>query len=244
MEDPKQRRIKSFVLRTGRMTARQKSALEHLWSKYALGPKFGAELSAWPDSFDYSAIFNRDAPLILEIGFGMGDSLVEMAYHNPDNNYLGIEVHTPGIGSILNSIEARQLSNLRIFHADAILLLQQFIANNSLSGVCLFFPDPWHKKRHHKRRIVNSEFVQLIHQKLQPNGFFHMATDWENYAEHMLETMQKDLHFVNQSANSSYIERPIWRPETKFEKRGVRLGHGVWDLLFRKNNSNKNVTKP
>jgi len=234
MENPKQRRIKSFVLRTGRMTTRQKDALDNLWSKYALGPRFGDDLSAIHDAFNFAEIFNNTSPLILEIGFGMGNSLVEMAAQNPGNNYLGIEVHTPGIGSILNSIEEHQLSNIKIFHADAIQVLEKFIQDSSLAGVCLFFPDPWHKKRHNKRRIVNSEFIQLIGQKLHKDGFFHMATDWENYAEHMLEVMQKNLHFINQASDNRYIERPSWRPETKFEKRGVSLGHGVWDLLFRK----------
>jgi len=234
MENMIQRRIKSFVLRTGRMTTRQKDALDNLWSKYALGPRFGEDLSTYQEKFDFKDIFGNNAPLILEIGFGMGTSLVEMAAQNPNNNYLGIEVHTPGIGSILNSIEEQQLSNIKIFHADAILVLEQFILDNSLAGVCLFFPDPWHKKRHNKRRIVNQEFVQRIYQKLQPDGFFHMATDWENYADHMLKVMQANPVFANQSKNNDYIERPTWRPETKFEKRGVRLGHGVWDLLFRK----------
>lgn len=236
MENNKQRRIKSFVLRTGRMTARQKNAFDLYWPLYGLGPTYGADASEWPEAFNFSEIFPNRSPLILEIGFGMGDSLAKMAANNPENNYLGVEVHPPGVGSILNLIAEQKLSNIRIFHADAVQLLQQFIANESLAGVCLFFPDPWHKKRHHKRRIVNPDFVHLLQQKLQADGFFHMATDWENYAEHMLDVMQKNLHFVNQSRDNSYIERPDWRPETKFEKRGVRLGHGVWDLLFRKKN--------
>lgn len=220
------RNIKSYVLRSGRMTPGQEKAYRKLWQLY------GIEADA--QSIDFSWIFGRQAPVILEIGFGMGGSLIEMAANNPDNNYLGIEVHKPGVGRLLGNIGEKELTNLRVMNFDAVEVLHNQIENETLTAVYLFFPDPWHKKRHHKRRIVQDDFVQLIREKLLPHGQFHMATDWEHYAEQMLETMSKATGFKNCARNGEYIARPDYRPITKFERRGERLGHGVWDILFEK----------
>jgi tRNA (guanine-N7-)-methyltransferase len=218
------RKIRSFVLREGRLTKGQQNALDNHW------PTFG--LNYQDASLNLIEVFGRDAPVVLEIGFGMGKSLVEMALNAPDKNFIGIEVHKPGVGACLGDAAAADLKNLRLFEHDAVEVLNDTIADNSLSTVQLFFPDPWHKKRHHKRRIVQSEFVQLLRQKLQIGGVFHMATDWQNYAEHMLDIMRCAEGFTNLSATDDYVERPEQRPLTKFEQRGQRLGHGVWDLMF------------
>ncbi len=224
------RSIKSFVIRSGRMTAGQLKAYTELWSIYGV--------EAGSSELDFSEIFAASAPVILEIGFGMGDSLLAMAERNPENNYLGIEVHKPGVGRLLGNIAERQLSNIRVMQCDAVQVLEKQIKNHSLQAVYLFFPDPWHKTKHRKRRIVKDEFVQLIGQKLEKNGFFHMATDWKPYALQMLNTMQRSAGFKNCAAsgknNGGYIPRPDYRPMTKFERRGERLGHGVWDILFKK----------
>jgi tRNA (guanine-N7-)-methyltransferase len=241
------RRIKSFVLRQGRMTAGQQLAYDNLWSKYGIGDKLGekndieAKGKQPPEVLlNFQKIFNNSNPVHLEIGFGMGDSLIEMASCAADRNFLGIEVHTPGIGRILQRIEEQQLTNLRVFHADAIEILEQQIPLSSLSAVYLYFPDPWHKRRHNKRRIVSKEFIQLVDSHLQIDGIFHMATDWQDYAIHMLKEMTQTIkehsfiNLLNQSPNDDYIERPVWRPETKFEGKGLRKGHQIWDLLYKK----------
>ena len=224
------RSIKSFVIRSGRMTAGQLKAYEHLWDKYGV--------EAGESELDFSEIFTRAAPVILEIGFGMGDSLLAMAERYPENNYLGIEVHKPGVGRLLGNIAEHNVSNLKVMQSDAVQVLKKQIKDHSLQAVYLFFPDPWHKKRHHKRRIVKDEFVQLVGQKLQTHGYFHMATDWEDYSRQMLKTMQRASGFKNCAVdcvtNGGYIPRPDYRPVTKFERRGERLGHGVWDILFKK----------
>jgi len=217
-------RIKSFALRQGRLSTAQQHALETLW------PQFGLEVDNEP--LDFTEVFQREAPTIVEIGFGMGKSLAEMAETNPDINYIGIEVHRPGVGALLRLINEKNLSNIRIFNHDAIEVLEQKIPKNSLAGLYLFFPDPWHKKRHHKRRIVQPEFVQNIAQHLKPGGHFHMATDWEDYAEHMMEVMSNASDYRNTAGENAYTPRPDYRPLTKFEQRGQRLGHGVWDLIF------------
>src|SRR5699024_242846 len=173
-------------------------------------------------------------PLVLEIGFGMGHSFVEMAHNEPEINFLGIEVHLPGVGACLALAEEEQVENIRVMCHDAIEVLQNCIADNSLHRVQLFFPDPWHKTKHHKRRIVQPAFVQLLHRKLAPQGVLHMATDWQNYAEHMLEVMKDAEGYRNLSTTGDYVPRPSNRPLTKFEKRGQRLGHGIWDLQFQK----------
>ena len=220
------RRIRSFVLREGRLTKGQQHALDNYWADY------GVDYQA--TELDLSTLFGRDNHKVLEIGFGMGKSLVQMAKNAADKDFIGIEVHRPGVGAFPADAVAQQVKNLKVFEHDAVEVLEHMIADNSLDTVQLFFPDPWHKKRHHKRRIVQPEFVQLLRRKLKPGGVFHMATDWENYAEHMLEVMSAAEGFSNLSADNSYIERPEHRPLTKFEQRGQRLGHGVWDLMFKK----------
>ena len=177
-------------------------------------------------------VFANSNPVVLEIGFGMGKSLVEMAKNNPDLNYLGVEVHRPGVGACIALAQETGVSNLKVYEHDAIEVLADCIPNGSLAKVQLFFPDPWHKKKHHKRRIVSAEFVETIRQKLQVGGVFHMATDWQNYAECMLEDMQQAQGYKNLSKTNDYVPRPDSRPLTKFENRGQRLGHGVWDLQF------------
>ncbi len=228
-EQPKYlRRIRSFVLREGRLTKGQQRSLELFW------PTMGLEHQAQP--YDFSQVFGRNADLVLEIGFGMGKSLVAMAKAAPELDFIGIEVHKPGVGACLGEAEAEGVSNLRLFEHDAVEILNDSIADNSLTTVQLFFPDPWHKTRHHKRRIVQMEFVQLLRRKLKPGGVFHMATDWENYAEHMLEVMTAAEGYQNLATDQQYVPRPDNRPLTKFENRGVKLGHGVWDLMFKKIN--------
>jgi tRNA (guanine-N7-)-methyltransferase len=218
-------RIKSFVRRKGRVTPGQNFALENHWERYCLDPQ---------KDVNFVEIFGNDAALILEIGFGNGDSLAKMAAANPDKNYLGIEVHRPGVGHLLMLIEQMGLSNVRIYCHDAIEILEQRVPDESLAGLHLFFPDPWHKKKHHKRRIVRESFVELLARKLVLSGYFHAATDWENYAEWMLEILNRTPQFENLSPTQTVCERPDYRPLTKFEQRGIRLGHGVWDVMFKK----------
>jgi tRNA (guanine-N7-)-methyltransferase len=218
------RKIRSFMRRQGRATASQKNALETLWDKYCLNPT---------QSYNFSEVFHREAPLILEIGFGNGDSLAAMAEANPHLNYLGIEVHKPGIGHLLLLLEQKNLNNVKIYHHDAIEILEQQIPDHSLAGVQLFFPDPWQKRCHHKRRIVKPSFVELLTKKLMTGGYFHAATDWEHYAKEMLTIISANEKLVNTSKSHTYCDRPASRPLTKFEQRGVRLGHGVWDLIFK-----------
>ncbi len=222
------RTIKSYVVRSGRMTPGQEKAFADLWSVY------GIEGSDTESLLDFEQLFARKAPVIVEIGFGMGDSLIEVAADHPENNYIGIEVHRPGVGRLLGNIGERALTNLRVIQFDAVEVLKNQIPDNSLSAVYLFFPDPWHKRRHHKRRIVQDDFIQLIRKKLVPQGQFHMATDWEHYARQMLDSMLKAPGFSNCAADGAYMPRPEYRPKTKFERRGERLGHGVWDILFEK----------
>ncbi|QKI90098.1 tRNA (guanosine(46)-N7)-methyltransferase TrmB [Thiomicrorhabdus xiamenensis] len=217
-------RIRSFALRQGRLTASQEKALNEHWPEFGLEVKNGM--------LDFSEVFGRQAPTIVEIGFGMGKSLAEMAEANPHNNYIGVEVHKPGVGALLKLIEEKKLSNVRIFNHDAIEVLEQCIPKDSLDGVYLFFPDPWHKKRHHKRRIVQPAFAATIAEHLKIGGQFHMATDWENYSEHMMEVMSEAPAYRNVSGKGQFTPRPDYRPLTKFEQRGHRLGHGVWDLIF------------
>lgn len=219
-------KIRSFVKREGRLTKGQEKAIEEHWPTMGLVHADGM--------LDFQQVFGRTAPVVLEIGFGMGKSLVEMAKNAPDKDFIGIEVHRPGVGTCLAEAAEANLTNLRVFEHDAVEVLADCIADNSLHTVQLFFPDPWHKKRHHKRRIVQPEFVEKLRVKLQQGGVFHMATDWENYAEHMLEVMQNASGFKNLSSTNDYVARPSHRPLTKFEQRGQRLGHGVWDLMFQR----------
>ncbi len=218
------RRIRSFVRREGRLTPGQQRAMDVLFPRFGLEPEDGP--------FELDAIFGRSAPRILEIGFGNGESLAEIARHHPENDYIGIEVHRPGVGHLLRKIEELGLSNLRVVCADAVEVLEHNIPDGSLDGLYLFFPDPWHKKRHHKRRQVQPEWAQLVRRKLRIGGKLHMATDWQEYAEHMLAVLSVAEGFSNTSPDGGYLPRPDYRPETKFERRGQRLGHGVWDLIF------------
>lgn len=216
------RRIRSFVKREGRLTPGQETAIKAGWPLYGL---------AATALIDPNTLFTNNNPITLEIGFGNGESLATMAANNPDKNFIGIEVHRPGVGHLLRIVLEKKLTNVRVFDTDAIEVLQHAIPNRSLDCVQLFFPDPWHKKRHHKRRIVQTEFLDLIHSKLKIGGQFHAATDWENYAEHILNTLRGHRDFLN-SSEEDYAERPKHRPLTKFENRGLRLGHGVWDIIF------------
>ena len=221
------RRIKSYVLREGRLTTGQERAIKELW------PVWGVEYQE--ALINPAVLFNRDnAPLTVEIGFGMGKSLVEMAGNAPERNFIGIEVHTPGIGACLADIRDHEITNLLIVHHDAVEVFNNMIPDGSVDTLQLYFPDPWHKARHHKRRIVKQEFLDMVIPKLKQGGVIHMATDWENYAEQMLEVLSGDARLENMSADGTYVPRPDFRPLTKFELRGQRLGHGVWDLMFRK----------
>ncbi|WP_457913818.1 tRNA (guanosine(46)-N7)-methyltransferase TrmB [Candidatus Gillettellia adelgis] len=219
-------RIRSFVRRQGRFTKGQKQALKKHW------PFMGLNYEDKP--VNIATIFTQNAPIVLEIGFGMGSSLVTMAGNHAEKNFLGIEVYLPGIGACLAKAHAAKLSNLRLMYHDAVEVLQNMIPDSSLNIVQLFFPDPWHKARHNKRRIVQPYFVELIAQKLKVGGIFHMTTDWQPYAEYMLSVMSKVTEYQNLSSNSDYLPRPKMRPLTKFELRAQRLGHGVWDLMFKK----------
>lgn len=218
------RQIRSFVLREGRLTHGQQKAIDNLWSVYGLERRAGR--------LDSASVFGRQAPCILEIGYGMGASLIEMAAQDPDSDFIGIEVHRPGVGALLMGIEAQQLSNLRSYCDDGVDILNQCIADASLDRLQLFFPDPWHKKRHHKRRIVRPEWLKLVATKLKPGGILHLATDWENYALEMAELCAAEPALRNLGDAAGFSDKPAWRPETKFERRGQRLGHGVWDLLW------------
>ncbi|MDH1262973.1 tRNA (guanosine(46)-N7)-methyltransferase TrmB [Pseudomonas sp. GD03944] len=226
-EDGRQHRtIKSFVMRAGRMTEGQQRGLDQGW------PKFGLELADGAPDFD--AVFGRQAPRTFEIGFGMGHSLLEMAAAAPEQDFIGVEVHRPGVGALLNGLMTQGLGNVRVYSCDALEVLRQCVADNSLDRLLLFFPDPWHKSRHHKRRIVQPAFAELVRQKLKVGGVLHMATDWEPYADYMLEVMNVAPGYRNLAADGGCVERPSERPTTKFERRGERLGHGVWDLKFQR----------
>ena len=220
------RPIRSFVLREGRLTAGQRRAFDTLWQP------FGIELES--DRLDLPPLFGNDNPTFMEIGFGNGESLATMAAANPDTNYLGIEVHRPGVGHLLLKIEEHDLRNVRIMRHDAAEVIRRGIDDAALSGVFLFFPDPWHKKRHHKRRILQPGLVRELARIIGPGGVFHAATDWEHYADHMMAVLSASEHFSNIAGGCRFSPRPEYRPLTKFELRGQRLGHGVWDLLFRR----------
>ena len=221
--------IRSFVLRAGRLTEGQRRAFETFWPEYRLSLEQGV--------IDLTKVFQRDAPRVLEIGFGMGDSLLQMLQAEPDKDFIGIEVYSPGVGRLTSEAGKLALTNLRIYHADAVDVLKECIPPQSLDRVQLYFPDPWHKKKHHKRRIVQPEFVQLIYSRLKPGALFHLATDWGPYAEQMLELLDAAEGLDNTAGKGSYAERPDFRPDTKFENRGTRLGHDVWDLLYRSTNA-------
>lgn len=219
------RRIRSFVLRQGRLTKGQQLAIDNDWPTWGIAFEPNRLL-------DLSTVFNNTHPVTLEIGFGMGASLVAMANATPHQNFIGIEVHRPGVGACLMAIHEQKVTNLRIMNHDAVAVLETMIADASLDCVQIFFPDPWHKARHNKRRIIQPEFVQLLRRKLKIGGILHLATDWQDYAEHMLATLSAADGYKNLSESNDYIPRPETRPLTKFEQRGHRLGHGVWDLQF------------
>ena len=191
-------------------------------------PRFGVPYS--PAPLDLDALFGRGAPRVLEIGSGMGETTADIATAHPEMDYLAVEVHTPGVGSLLKQIEERSLSNVRVVQHDAVDVIEHMLAPQSLDGIHIFFPDPWPKKRHHKRRLVQPELVKLLSSRLKPGGYVHVATDWEEYAQQMLEVLKTEPALTNTAAG--YAPRPEYRPLTKFEERGLKLGHGVWDLVF------------
>jgi tRNA (guanine-N7-)-methyltransferase len=213
--------IRSFVVRAGRMTKAQRAAFDSGWSLYGLRLADGM--------VDLNKLFGRENPKVIEIGFGMGGSLLEMVEAHPKTDFIGIEVHPPGVGSLINAAQDKQIHNLRVYLADATDVLSECIAADSLDRVQIYFPDPWHKKKHNKRRIIQPKFLQLIRSKLRLGGVVHMATDWQPYAEQMLELISEAQGFSNMATD--YMPRPDFRPLTKFERRGERLGHGVWDLM-------------
>ena len=217
------RSIRSFVRRRGRMTDAQKNAIQLYWTSYGL--EFQQNGLALPAGFD---------ALKLEIGIGNGDALLHMAEADHSSLYIGVEVHTPGVGRCLNRIHQMALTNVRLVMHDAIEVLEHMIAPGTLDRILLFFPDPWHKKRHHKRRIVNQTFRDLVYRDLKPGASIHMATDWQDYAESIASQFLADARFLNEGDASGYAERPDYRPQTRFEQRGLRLGHGVRDLVFSK----------
>ncbi|KTD40078.1 tRNA (guanosine(46)-N7)-methyltransferase TrmB [Legionella parisiensis] len=221
-----QRKIKSYVLRAGRVSNRQRQGLDFWLKNY--------ELTVDGTPWNLSKEFGRTADTVIEIGFGMGASLLAMAKNNPELNYIGIEVHQAGVGSLAADLHEYKLLNVRIVAHDAVEVFRTKLLDNSLAGVQIFFPDPWHKKRHHKRRLIQKEFIQLLTKKIKPGGFIHCATDWQDYAEHMLEVLSTEMTLQNTQKEGGYSPRPLSRPLTKFEQRGERLGHGVWDLIFTK----------
>lgn len=220
--NPIKRSIRSYVLRQGRTSPAQKNALATHWQRYCI--EKGGML-------DFTKLFGREAETTLEIGFGNGSSLLKMAKEQPQNNFIGIEVHTPGVGTLLQQIAQEDISNLKIFRHDAVEVLNDCIPNNALAKIQIFFPDPWHKKRHHKRRLIQTEFCNLLAQKLKNGGKLHLATDWQNYAEQMMTVLNQSESLKNAVGENQYVSEKI-RPVTKFEQRGVKLGHSVWDILF------------
>ncbi|MGA9667519.1 MAG: tRNA (guanosine(46)-N7)-methyltransferase TrmB [Gallionella sp.] len=222
--DLSKRHIRSFVLRQGRVSPAQQRACETLL------PRFGIAYA--PRTLDLDHAFGHSAPRILEIGFGMGESTAAIALAHPRNDYLALEVHTPGVGNLLKLIESRHITNIRIVQHDAVEVLRDMIANATLDGVHIFFPDPWHKARHNKRRLIQAPFIAQLVQKLKPGGYIHVATDWRDYARQAMAVLSAEPLLENTAAG--FAPRPSYRPLTKFEQRGLRLGHGVWDLLFRR----------
>jgi len=223
-EDLTKRHIRSYVLRQGRVTVAQQRAVD------TLQPLFGIPYA--PQLTDLNEAFGRTAPKILEIGFGMGDSTATIAEANPENDYLCLEVHTPGVGNLFKVMDEKQLTNIRIIQHDAVEVLRDMIADGSLDGVHIFFPDPWHKARHNKRRLIQTPFIAKLMTKLKPGGYIHVATDWQDYAEQVLQVLSDEPLLENTAPD--YAPRPDYRPLTKFEQRGLNLGHGVWDLVFKR----------
>ncbi len=220
------RRIRSFVLREGRMTDAQQHAFEAYWSRFGIDPA--------TKPIDLDALFGRRAPRVMEIGFGNGEALAWASEHDEKRDYLGVEVHGPGVGRLMNALAARDARNVRIYRHDAVEVLEQAIAPGALDEVRIWFPDPWHKKRHHKRRLIQPPFVNLLASRMAPGALLHLATDWQEYAQHMLAVMEAAAGWSNVAGPGVYAEQPAWRIQTHFERRGLKLGHGVWDLLYRK----------
>jgi len=223
------RRIRSFVLRQGRFTPAQQRAFEQLW------PRFGLDYTAGSgrgQPRDFDAVFGRKAKRVLEIGFGNGEALRYAAQHDPERDLIGIEVHAPGVGRLLNALAADDARNVRLYHHDAVEVLQHEIADASLDEIRIYFPDPWHKKRHNKRRLVQPELAALLVRKLAVDGRLHLATDWHDYAEQMWDVLDATPGLCNRAGPRGSVPRPPWRPQTHFETRGQKLGHGVWDLLY------------
>ena len=220
--DPTEHRIRSFVTRAGRLSTAQARAID------TLGPQFCLPYQKSP--IEFASIFDRSAPTIFEIGFGMGETSAHIATQMPDKNFIGVEVHTPGVGSLLKLIGEQQLRNVRLIQHDAVEVLNHMIAPASLAGAHVFFPDPWHKARHNKRRLLQSPLVALLASRIAPGGYLHCATDWQEYAEQMLQVLGAEPQLRNTA--DAYAPRPAYRPVTKFEQRGLKLGHGVWDLVF------------
>jgi tRNA (guanine-N7-)-methyltransferase len=231
---PERRSIRSFVVRAGRMGPGQTRALAEL------GPRFVLPFAA--ARFDFDASFGRSAPRVLEIGFGMGDATATIAQALPDTDFIGVEVHTPGVGALLKRIGELCLTNLRLIQHDAVDVLQHMIAPDSLAGVHVFFPDPWHKKKHNKRRLIQPEFVSLLTSRIVSGGYLHCATDWQPYAQQMLEVLSEEPSLRNTA--QGYAVKPVYRPLTKFENRGLKLGHGVFDLVFVKETTSSRPLNP
>ena len=224
-----ERKVRSFVLRQGRFTEAQQRAFDELW------PRFGIDYA--PDGRagaprDFDAAFGRKAPRILEIGFGNGEAFRYSAQRDPDRDHIGIEVHAPGVGRLLNALAQDDARNAKLYHHDAVEVLEREIADGALDEVRIYFPDPWHKKRHNKRRLVNPGFAALLVRKLAPDGRLHLATDWQDYAEQMWDVLDATAGIANRAGPRGHVARPEWRPQTHFETRGQKLGHGVWDLLY------------
>ena len=218
------RRIRSFVLRQGRITPAQARAFANHWARYGLEPGDAAR--------DFDAVFGRTAPRVLEIGFGNGEQLAWSAEHDPGRDHIGIEVHRPGVGRVMNSLARAGADHARVYNEDAVEVLQNDVAHGALAEVRVYFPDPWHKKKHNKRRLIQPDFVELLADRVAPGGLLHLATDWADYAEHMLAVLEASPTWRNRAGPGQYSPRPEWRIQTHFEQRGLRLGHGVWDLLY------------
>ncbi len=218
------RKVRSFVLRQGRFTDAQQRAFDELW------PRFGLDYTGQPRDFD--AAFGRNAPRILEIGFGNGEAFRFSAQRDPGRDHIGIEVHAPGVGRLLNALADDDAPNAKLYHHDAVEVLEHEVAEGSLDEIRIYFPDPWHKKRHHKRRLLNPEFAALLVRKLAADGRLHLATDWQDYAEQMWDVLDATAGIANRAGPRGAVPRPDWRPQTHFETRGQKLGHGVWDLLY------------
>jgi tRNA (guanine-N7-)-methyltransferase len=218
---PAHRAIRSFVLRQGRMSPAQQRACAELY------PRYGADASS---PFDFRSLFGNASPVVLEIGFGMGETTAAIAAAHPAINFLGVEMHWPGVGALLRHIEAQQLANIRVVRRDAVDVVERLVPDASLAGIHVYFPDPWQKKRHHKRRLLKPPFVHALASRLAPGGYLHVATDWQPYAEEMLATLAGEPLLVNTA--DGFAQRPAWRPLTKFERRGLDRGHAVFDLLF------------